>query len=145
MQLVIYDLVGALFAPSNPGPVSRRTDKLFTRISGVIKDSFADPDFGPAQAAAKAGISLRYLHKLFMERGLTCQEFIYSRRLDRAAHLLGRRASLATEQPLSGIAYACGFNDYAHFSRKFRKRYGQSPSAYSPDDDESKLPLVAAE
>jgi AraC family transcriptional regulator, positive regulator of tynA and feaB len=82
MQLVIYDLVGALFAPSDPGPVSRRTDKLFTRIAGVIRDSFADPDFGPVEASAKAGISLRYLHKLFMERGLTCREFIYLRRLN---------------------------------------------------------------
>jgi AraC-like DNA-binding protein len=131
MQLVIYDLVGALFAPSEPGPVSRRTDKLFTRISGVIRDSFADPDFGPAEVAAKARISLRYLHKLFMERGLTCREFIYSRRLDYAARLLHRRASLATDQPLSDIAHACGFTDYTHFARKFRHRYGQAPGAYS--------------
>jgi AraC family transcriptional regulator, positive regulator of tynA and feaB len=132
MQLVIYDLVGALFAPSEPGPVSRRTDKLFTRIAGLIRDSFADPDFGPAEAAAKARISLRYLHKLFMERGLTCREFIYSRRLDYAAHLLHRRASLATDQPLSDIAHACGFTDYTHFARKFRHRYGQAPGTYSP-------------
>lgn len=131
MQLVIYDLVGALFAPSDPGPVKHRTDKLFARISGVIRESFSDPDFGPVQAAAKAGISLRYLHKLFMERGLTCREFIYSRRLDYAAHLLRRRASLATDQPLSDIAYACGFTDYAHFARKFGHRYGQAPGAYS--------------
>ena len=39
MQLVIYDLVGALFAPSDPGPVSRRTDKLFTRIAGDRKST----------------------------------------------------------------------------------------------------------
>jgi AraC-like DNA-binding protein len=145
MQLVIYDLVGALFAPSEPGPVSRRTDKLFTRISGVIRDSFADPDFGPAEVAAKARISLRYLHKLFMERGLTCRESIYSRRLDYAAHLLHRRASLATDQPLSDIAHACGFTDYTHFARKFRHRYGQAPGTYSPGDGESKPALVAVD
>jgi AraC family transcriptional regulator, positive regulator of tynA and feaB len=135
MKLVIYDLVGALFAPSDPGMVLRQTDKLFRRILGVIRDNFPDPDFGPVQAAAKAGISLRYLHKLFMERGLTCQEFIYSRRLDYAARLLRRRASLATDQPLSEIAYACGFRDYAHFARKFRHRYGQRPGAHPPGDD----------
>ena len=131
MQLVIYDLVGALFAPSDSGPVKHRTDKLFARISGVIRESFSDPDFGPVQSAAIAGISLRYLHKLFMERGLTCRESIYSRRLDYAAHLLHRRASLATDQPLSDIAYACGFTDYTHFARKFRHRYGQAPGTYS--------------
>ena len=41
MQLAIYDLVGALFAPSDPWSVSRHVDKLFTRIRGVIKDRFA--------------------------------------------------------------------------------------------------------
>jgi AraC family transcriptional regulator, positive regulator of tynA and feaB len=145
MQLVIYDLVGALFSPSDPGPVSRQTNKLFARILGVIRHNFADPDFGPVQAAAKAGISLRYLHKLFMERGLTCREFIYSRRLDYAARLLRRRASLATDQPLSEIAYACGFRDYAHFARKFRHQYGQSPGAHSPGDDESKPASIAVD
>jgi AraC family transcriptional regulator, positive regulator of tynA and feaB len=136
MQLVIYDLVGALFAPSDAGPISRQTDKLFERILGVIKNNFADPSFGPAQTAAKSGISLRYLHKLFCERGLTCREFIYSRRLDYAAHLLRRRASLAPGKPLSGIAYACGFEDYAHFARKFRHRYGQPPGAYASESND---------
>ena len=59
---------------------SRPTDKLFTRIRGVIKDGFADPDLGPCEVAAEAGISLRYLQKLFTERGSTCSEFIYSLR-----------------------------------------------------------------
>jgi AraC family transcriptional activator of tynA and feaB len=145
MQLVIYDLVAALFAPSNSEHLSRRTDKLFARISGVVRDGFADPDFGPTQAAAKAGISLRYLHKLFAERGLTCQEFIYSCRIDYAARLLRRRASLGADRPLSDIAYVCGFRDYAHFARKFRHRYGQAPGAYSLIEDNSEPPLIAAE
>jgi AraC family transcriptional regulator, positive regulator of tynA and feaB len=143
MKLVIYDLVGALFAPSDPGPVSRQTNKLFARISGVIRENFADPDFGPVQVAAKAGISLRYLHKLFAERGLTCREFIYSCRLDCAANLLRRRASLGTDQPLAEIGYACGFRDYAHFARKFRHRYGQPPGAHSHEGEESKAALIA--
>jgi hypothetical protein len=50
-------------APSDPWPVSRHAEKLFTRIRGVIKDRFADPDFGPSEVAAEAGISLRYLQK----------------------------------------------------------------------------------
>jgi hypothetical protein len=46
--------------------------KLLRRIRGVIKDRFADPDFGPCDVAAEAGISLRYVQKLFTERGSTC-------------------------------------------------------------------------
>jgi AraC family transcriptional regulator, positive regulator of tynA and feaB len=145
MKLVIYDLVGALFAPSDPGPVSRQTNKLFARILDVIRENFADPDFGPAETAARAGISLRYVHKLFTERGLTCEKFIYSCRLDHAAHLLRRRASLGTDQPLAEIGYACGFRDYAHFVRKFRHRYGQPPGAYCREDDKSNAALMAGD
>jgi AraC-like DNA-binding protein len=130
MRLALYDLVAALFAPSDPGPVSRHADRLFARIRCVITDRCADPDFGPAAVAAETGISLRYLQKLLTARGCTCSELIYSTRLDRAAHLLERRASVGTGQHLSEIAYACGFRDYAHFARRFRHRLGHAPGAH---------------
>jgi AraC family transcriptional activator of tynA and feaB len=130
MQLAVYDLVGALFAPCDPAP-ARHADKLFMRVRGVIKDGFADPDFGPCEVAASAGISLRYLQKLFTQRGSTCTEFIYAFRLDHAAHLLKRHAALGASQALSEIACACGFRDYSHFARKFRHRFGHAPGAYS--------------
>jgi AraC-like DNA-binding protein len=128
MQLAIYDLVGALFAPSDPWVGSRHSDRLLKRIRGIVEDSFADPDFGPNEVAAETGISLRYLQKLFTERSSTCSEFIYSRRLDHAARLVNRRALLGTNQPLSEVAYACGFRDYTHFARKFRHRFGHAPA-----------------
>jgi hypothetical protein len=59
MQLAVYDLVGALFAPSDLWPVSWHAEKFFTRIRALIKDRLVDPDFGPADVAAEAGISLR--------------------------------------------------------------------------------------
>ena len=104
------------------------TDEVFGTHNG-----FADPDFGPREVAAVAGISLRYLQKLFTAHGSTCSELIYSLRLDHAARLLHRRASLGTSQPLSEIAYACGFRDYTHFARKFRQRFGYSPGAAARD------------
>jgi AraC family transcriptional activator of tynA and feaB len=90
MQMAVYDLFGALFAPSDPWPVSRQKDKLFTRIRGVVKDRFGDPDFGPCELAAETGISVRYIQQLFTERGSTFSQFIYSLRLDHAASLAGR-------------------------------------------------------
>ena len=80
MRLAVYDLVGALFAPADPWPVSRHAEKLSRRIRRLIRDRLADPDFGPADVAAEVGISLRYVQKLFTERGSTCSEFIYSLR-----------------------------------------------------------------
>ena len=136
MRFVVYDLIGALFAPSDPRSVSRHADKLFARIRGAINDGFADPDFGPPEVAAKTGLSLRYVQKLFTQRGSTCSEIIYSRRLEHAARLLHRRDSRGTPQPLSEIAYACGFRDYTHFARKFRCRFGHPPGAHSAKNDQ---------
>jgi AraC-like DNA-binding protein len=127
MHLAVYDLLGALFAPSDPGQGSRSTDKLFARVCDVMRERFADPDFGPFDVAVETGISLRYVQKLFTERGTTCTQFLYSLRLDRAAQLLERRAVLGKAQPLSEIAYACGYSDYTHFARNFRRRFGFSP------------------
>jgi AraC-like DNA-binding protein len=134
MRLALYDLLGAVFAPSDPGPVSRHADRLFARIRSVIKDRCADPDLGPAEVAAETGISLRYVQKLLTARGSTCGELIYAIRLDHAAHLLERRASVGTGQQLSEIAHACGFRDYAHFARRFRHRFGCAPGAHVEGD-----------
>jgi AraC-like DNA-binding protein len=133
MRLAIYDLVGALFASSEPWPTSRPRGKLFARMRALAKNKIEDPDFGPVELASAAGISLRYAQKLFTAHGLTCSGFIYSLRLEHAARLLQRRASLRTGQPLSEIAYASGFRDYSHFARKFRRRFGYAAGAYCAD------------
>jgi AraC family transcriptional activator of tynA and feaB len=133
MHLVVFDLLGAMFAP--PAPFgSCHNDKLFVRVCGIIKDRFADPDVTPRRVAAEMGISLRYLQKLFTVRGSTCGHYISSLRLEHAGRLIERRALLKTGQPLSEIAYTCGFRDYTHFARGFRQRFGTSPGAVRADD-----------
>jgi AraC-like DNA-binding protein len=136
MRLAFYDLLGAIFAPSDPEDGSLHTDRLFARIRDIIKEHFADPDFGPCEVAAEAGISLRYLQKLFTARNSTCSHFIHSVRLDQAARLLERRSFLKTSQPISEIAYASGFGDYTNFNRKFRRRFGHTPGSHSGDHAE---------
>src|SRR5260370_1893472 len=71
----------------------------------------------------------RYLRNLFTVRGSTRSHFIHSLRLDHAARLLHRRALIKTSQLLSEIAYICGFRDYTHFARQFRRRFDHPPIA----------------
>lgn len=129
MQFAIYDLVGALFGASEFPAISAHSDRLFTRVCDIIRRHFTDPDIGPHEIASEAGISLRYLQKLFTRRGSTCGNFIQTLRLDNASRLIQRRASMKTSQPLSAIAYASGFRDYTHFARMFRNRFGSPPGA----------------
>jgi len=134
MQFAVYDLLGAVFAPLDPIPGSLHSDRVFKRICDVIKDRFADPDFGPSEIAAEVGISLRYLQKLFTNRGCTCSGFIQSVRLDQAARTIKRRGS-KSGQPLSTIAHACGYRDYTNFARAFRQRFGHAPGVHVQGDD----------
>src|SRR6266403_1313700 len=136
MRLAFYDLLGALFAPSDPEDASLHTDRLFARIRDIIKEHFADPNFGPCDVAVEAGISLRYLQKLFTVRNSSCSHFIHSVRLDHAARLLERRSFRKTSQPISELAYASGFGDYTNFIRKFRRRFGHTPGSHSGDRSE---------
>jgi AraC-like DNA-binding protein len=130
MQLAIYELLGALFATPGLPTLSSHTDKLFKRISSIINHRFADPAFGPAEVAAEAGISLRYLQKLFNARGSSCTQFLQSVRLEYAARQLHRRTLLGPSRLISEIAYASGFSDYTHFARQFRRRFGHPPVAH---------------
>jgi AraC family transcriptional activator of tynA and feaB len=131
MRLVMYDLLAALFTPPEGERVSTYTDKLFTQICGIVQARLADPELTPSTVAAEARISMRYLQKLFSARGTTCGHYIHSLRLDQASRLLQRRSLSSSGEPLGDIAFACGFLDYPHFSRKFRERFGHSPSAHS--------------
>jgi AraC-like DNA-binding protein len=133
MQLAIYELLGALFATPDLPTLSSHTDKLFKRISRIINNRFADATLGPSEVAAEAGISLRYLQKLFKLRGSSCTQFLQSVRLEYAARQLHRRRLLGPRRPISEIAYASGFSDYTHFARQFRRRFGHTPVAHVPD------------
>jgi AraC family transcriptional regulator, positive regulator of tynA and feaB len=140
LHFAVYDLLGAAFAPTDRSSVSFPAERLFKRIRDIIKDRFADPSFGPCEVAAEAGISLRYLQKLFTAHNSTCSHFMQSVRLDHAARLVHRRQLLGTGQPLSEIAYACGFADYTNFARRFRRRFGHAPGAHAGEPAPSRAP-----
>ena len=135
MQLAVYDLLGAVFAPLDPVPGTLDSDRLFKLICDVIKGRFADPDFGPCEIAAELGISLRHLQKLFTKRGCTCSGFIRSVRLDQAARSIKRRTLIKSSEPLRAIAYACGYRDYTSFARAFRRRFSHAPGIHVQGDD----------
>jgi len=67
----------------------------------------------------------RFAH-LFRERmGVTPMNFLESRRMEQARHLL-----LTTDSPIQQIGFDIGFTNQQHFSTRFRKLTGQSPSAF---------------
>jgi AraC family transcriptional regulator, positive regulator of tynA and feaB len=127
VDIIVYDLVRALFGAAESTPVSSYSDRLFQRVCRIVENHFTDPNVGPAEIAAEAGISLRYLQKLFACRGTTCGQYIQSLRLGHAFTLLARRPDVKGGQSISEIAWASGYRDLSYFHRVFRRRFGHSP------------------
>jgi AraC-like DNA-binding protein len=141
MQMAICDLLGSLTAANDLLTDSSHKEKTFARIRDIVRGHFTDPEFGPREIASEAGISLRYLQKFFTARGTTCSRFIQSLRLEYAARLVRRRNLTRSGQPLADIAHLSGFQEYSHFARIFRHRFGHSPGAKAALDQNSTPPI----
>ncbi len=77
--------------------------------------------------AENLGYSRAYLSRVFHQHtGVNPVTFLLQLRLDRARRLLRERLELTIEQ----VASSVGFQDALHFSKQFRRAYGESPSQY---------------
>ncbi len=90
-----------------------------------------DPELNPARVAHACGISLGYLHEVFRGQEVAVEEKIFEERLDLARRLLNdpRRRGV----PIQTLAYEAGFSDPAHFSRRFKRRFGVTPGELRAD------------
>lgn len=86
-----------------------------------------DPDLSIAEVAAALQVTPRCLQRAFAGAGESPSAFLQAQRLERAASLL-RESGSGT---VLDIAMATGFNDSAHFSRMFARRFGLPPSRYA--------------
>jgi len=84
------------------------------------------PDLSVHAVAARHGVSARYAQRIFEESGTTFTQYVTEQRLAFAYQALRRPAS--ADQPISTIAYDCGFSDISHFNRLFRQRFGCTPT-----------------
>ena len=112
--------------PQRLSPAERHgtTNHIVLQALGIIETTLDRPVPRKAIAAACAR-SLRQVERLFQDHlGHSMTESALAIRLDSAAHRLR-----TTDAAITAIALDCGFVSAAHFSRRFRQRFGQPPSA----------------
>lgn len=102
------------------------TELTYAQVKRHIDTSIADPALAPSTVAAACRISVRTLHRLFARHAdQSFESYVVQARLALAHQLLSAgRASTVSE-----AAFACGFNNLSHFSRRFSERYGELPVA----------------
>jgi AraC-like DNA-binding protein len=126
----IVDLVRGLYAGREHPPVASPRSLLFDEVRHAVQERLHDPGLSPASVAGAHFISVRHLHRLFADEGVTFSEWVRDRRLERCRRDLADPA-LAGETVLA-IAVSWGFRNPSHFSRLFRAAYGCSPTAARP-------------
>jgi len=95
------------------------------RAIALMDESIENP-VSPSVIAERLDISTRQLERLFGRYlNSTPKHYYMERRLQRAQNLL-----VQTEQSITQIAMACGFQSTSHFSKVFRSRFGRSPLSH---------------
>ena len=95
-------------------------------IIRYIEQHLTDPALSVGQIAEVHRISKRYLHWLFREESMTVNEFIILRRLQSCREELINPE--VAHLHVSQIAYAWGFANQSHFSKRYRAQFGESPT-----------------
>jgi AraC-like DNA-binding protein len=131
IEVLATRLARELEAPGWGTPESRR-HALLTTVQAFIQQHLGDPGLSPAVIAAAHHISLRSLHQLFHDEGLTVAGWIRQRRLERCRRDLADPALDA--RPIAAIAARWGFSSAGDFSRTFRAVHGMPPSEYRARD-----------
>ena len=115
------------FAPIPEAPPREDEDEAFlVRVAAAIDERIDDEDQNADGVARDVAVSRSQLYQRLKDlTGKTPARLILDRRVERGAALLKSDAGNVSE-----VAYAVGFKSVAHFSRSFKERYGQTPTAF---------------
>jgi AraC-like DNA-binding protein len=122
------------------GTPEDRRHALLTTIQAFIQRHLGDPGLSPAMIAAAHHVSLRSLHQLFHDEGLTVAGWIRRRRLEGCRRDLSDPA--LDSRPVAAIAARWGFSSPGDFSRTFRAVHGLPPAEYRMSARSVKVPAL---
>ena len=101
--------------------------KFIERVKSVIEANISNSHFSVEMLAGEMNLSRAQLfRKVKALISTSPSDLINDLRLQRAAYLIRAKADNVAQ-----IGYAVGFNEQSYFSKRFRKKYGVSPSEYS--------------
>ncbi len=106
--------------------LSQSNEATLQRVRAVVLANLSDPELSAERVAALAGISMRYVHKLFSGTGTSLNRWIQEERLAACHRCLSNPAH--AYRSIMEISLSNGFNDSGYFSYLFSRRYGISPS-----------------
>lgn len=101
---------------------------LLLGVRAWIDANLGEPGLDPDAIARANHVSVRYLHRLFHDKGTSVARWVRERRLDNCRRDLEDPAQ--AERGVVAIARRWGFVDPAHFSKIFKASYGEPRGQY---------------
>lgn len=104
----------------------QRHGRILNRAKDYMRANLSDSELGMEQVANALGMSTRTLNRIFAADGTTATRWLWQQRLEASRVVLieGRA------QHVGDVAIACGFSDFSHFSRSFKRAYGAAPHTF---------------
>ena len=125
----VYDLMALAIGATGEGrEIARGRGVRAARLESIKADLTRDPSLAIHEIARRQGVTSRYVQLLLEEAGTTFSEFVTERRLDAARAML--RSPRFESWSIAGIAFEAGFRDLSNFNRRFRRRFGVTPSDF---------------
>ena len=98
----------------------------FTRACKFVGEGFSDPELSLETLARELAYNKKYLSSLFKKYlNMGFSEYLTLLRIQEARSLMEQGYTSVKD-----IAYRCGYDDTAYFSRVFKKQTGLSPREY---------------
>ena len=95
-------------------------------IKSDIMSNLASDRLSVDKVATRLRISPRYIQMLFHDEETTFSDFVVGQRLARAWRVLADPRFV--DRSITSVAFDCGFRDLSYFNRRFRRRFGCTPS-----------------
>lgn len=124
---LVLAMMARVFGEEDPSEGGALRAARIAEIKRLVEKAAGDPLLNTARVARSLGVTPRYVQILMEETGTTFSEYLMERRLTLAYERLTARGPSAMS--IREVAESCGFSDPAHFSRAFRRRFGDTPTS----------------
>lgn len=110
-----------------PGSAPTGGGVTLETVTRHIREHLGDSSLSVESVATANYVSLRTVHNLFADTGVTPAAWIRQQRIRRAMELL---AETRSRRSVTEVAQLCGFSTIAQFSHTFKQATGMTPTEY---------------
>ncbi|KAB1641181.1 AraC-like ligand-binding domain-containing protein [Gulosibacter chungangensis] len=141
LSRVALDIANSLLSERLEVSQDCTLSEIRRRTLDFIDRQLSNPELSPRLISDSLFISVRSLHNAFEDSGTTVTKWIRERRLTECRHAL--LEPINASEPIRDIASQFGFGDMSLFSRRFRERFGLTPSDFREEHlrHEVRIPL----